>query len=496
MKYEKAMETLQKIEERKKMRYGGFTIAFGGVFSSGKSSILNALLDYKEFSLPVGNFPITKLITRIRYGDSLHFYDSGGNGRARREISREEFELFVTGRKEPSADCSEIEVMMPAKILKTGVIFLDTPGFLDEMGGRLEELSRAAIFSSDFVVLCTSASQLGNQFEKEYIAELEESMGNYCMVVNHMDCCNTKEDEKDIEEIAGRLMEGKGCKLLSGLCGKNRFFTTAAGAYKTMNGFDSCIAYLLENEQLKLVIRKSTDEKITTFQKKELMKGIHSELEKLRAELDSLVSRHSKIILEKTYEQNMKRYNTEQERKRQISLYESEMTYEAGIIERELKKLREQNVISEFVQKAKECIQTRILPIAYKADREMYCPDAPTETCFHFHKEIDNLKVPEPQKTAVKNREIVGQTIVTALNFLFLNFEVDDGYDYVYQDYHTPAVEAVKTKLLPALSDCIRKKVCRFYRMPDDKLVSGLEEDIRECKKLIAKWEAAKRETI
>ena len=73
MAYEDLLKTYEKWEDR--MQHHGvgnmpFCIAFCGVFSSGKSSLLNALLDCGNV-LPTGINPVTKIITRIRYGKSI-----------------------------------------------------------------------------------------------------------------------------------------------------------------------------------------------------------------------------------------------------------------------------------------------------------------------------------------------------------------------------------------------------------------------------------------
>ena len=78
MERNEAIKKLSQIKIDDEQRKTDFTISFCGVFSSGKSSILNNLLDCADFKLPVGVFPITKVITRIRYGKTLKFYCSIG----------------------------------------------------------------------------------------------------------------------------------------------------------------------------------------------------------------------------------------------------------------------------------------------------------------------------------------------------------------------------------------------------------------------------------
>ena len=62
MEQAEAIKKLSQIKLDDEQRKNDFTVSFCGVFSSGKSSILNYFLDCADFKLPVGDFPITKVI--------------------------------------------------------------------------------------------------------------------------------------------------------------------------------------------------------------------------------------------------------------------------------------------------------------------------------------------------------------------------------------------------------------------------------------------------
>ena len=131
-----------------------FRAAFCGVFSAGKSSLINALLQC-EYKLPTGINPITKIVTRIRYGKELScFYYHNGN---QNKLDKQETLKVIKGELALSRGCDEVILEMPAEILKNHIEFLDTPGFDDEMGGELEAMSRKAITDADLVILCCSA---------------------------------------------------------------------------------------------------------------------------------------------------------------------------------------------------------------------------------------------------------------------------------------------------------------------------------------------------
>jgi GTP-binding protein EngB required for normal cell division len=104
-----------------------FEIAVFGRVSSGKSSLLNGILQSE--ALPVGVTPITAVPTRIAFGEqpgvTVWF--------AERSSSR--FELsqlaeFVTEQQNPgnARHVSRILVQLPSKQLRDGIVFVDTPG--------------------------------------------------------------------------------------------------------------------------------------------------------------------------------------------------------------------------------------------------------------------------------------------------------------------------------------------------------------------------------
>lgn len=153
MERNEAIKKLSQIKIDDEQRKTDFTISFCGVFSSGKSSILNNLLDCADFKLPVGVFPITKVITRIRYGKTLKFYCSIGIANELQVITKDEFEKMVVGKAPLPSGCTEILIEAPSRFLENGVVFIDTPGFL--------KMSREAVLRSDMAIFCASAASWG-----------------------------------------------------------------------------------------------------------------------------------------------------------------------------------------------------------------------------------------------------------------------------------------------------------------------------------------------
>jgi GTP-binding protein EngB required for normal cell division len=104
-----------------------FEIAFFGRVSSGKSSLLNAILETD--TLPIGVTPITAVPTRITYGERSSMRVSFAEAPAKTEEVARLVE-FATEQQNPgnSRGVTRIVVTLPSARLRDGVTFVDTPG--------------------------------------------------------------------------------------------------------------------------------------------------------------------------------------------------------------------------------------------------------------------------------------------------------------------------------------------------------------------------------
>ena len=494
MTMEETSKRLDRIETDAKEREDDFTIVFCGVFSSGKSSVLNYFLDSKDFSLPVGNFPITKLITRIRYGDSLRFLYKECTGGAERDIDQERFERLVVGDEAIPDGCTEIVVEFPSPILKNHVVFVDTPGFLDEMGGDLERMSREAVLNGDLAIFCTSAASLGHQFEREYIEELEESVGNYCMIVNHMDCCNTPEDRDDIHKKAAFLMQGKGGQALNNLFGRAYFFTIASGPAKTLDKFDSYLSYALQDMKLRGKIKAVSYERTTLFKKQRLAMDIEAELENLRERMEEVQGRHIKLRAKLDAQRRQVELDNRAERDRLLTQYRAEIEQAT---ENLVSKIRHMNNAKTFVNDVESMIQTAYMGIADKAD---------AATGFKGDKRLRKKFASVCSKVVIAKPELVvtrrlgfleraGRTLRNA--FLFESIDPDlvleDACEYGYADYQTPAIQTVQNELEPKLRKTLQTALERYEKEKPVSVDTGLEQELADLGTRTSAWESLLR---
>lgn len=270
-----------------------FRIVFCGVFSSGKTSLINSLLAFNELKLPIGINPVTKMITRIHYGYNLSCsYRSGGT---QRFISHKEMEQVIQGKKQIYADNNEIIITVPSEFLKGNVEILDTPG-LDDESGELERLSKIAISEADMAVLCCNALMLGKIIEKNLLQELENITGHFSLVITRIDNINEMNDYEDMMTHAYNLMKGR-----------NEFVfpVIAAGKYERVEDFKKYLSNIISDKSLMLKIQEEALRKSRALYINEICAVTDSTISELRASLSKIEGINNGIIRTKELDAQM-----------------------------------------------------------------------------------------------------------------------------------------------------------------------------------------------
>ena len=142
-----------------------FLMVFVGPFSSGKSSLINALLGEGGL-LPVGPVPTTDRIHILRWGDEPQRMSSGG----------------------------EVETVFHPSPLLEKVSFVDTPG-LESIFQKHEETTRSFLHRSDVVLLVMLATQAMTSRNLEYLQQLRQYGKKVIIVINQADLLSDDEVE-------------------------------------------------------------------------------------------------------------------------------------------------------------------------------------------------------------------------------------------------------------------------------------------------------------
>ncbi len=141
-----------------------YMMVFVGPFSSGKSSLINAMLGEHDL-LAIGPTPTTDRINILRWGEEL------------------------TRNRSGDVDT----VFYPSPLLQK-VSFVDTPG-LESVFQKHEEITRKFLHRSDTVLLIMLATQAMTQRNVDYLKLLKDYGTNVIIVLNQVDLLTPEEIE-------------------------------------------------------------------------------------------------------------------------------------------------------------------------------------------------------------------------------------------------------------------------------------------------------------
>jgi small GTP-binding protein len=159
-----------------------FLVVLVGPFSSGKSSIINALLGQPDL-LTVGPVPTTDRISILRWGEEAGRMSSGGE-----------------------ADT----VFYPSPLLQK-VSLVDTPG-LESVFQKHEETTRKFLHRADVVLLVMLATQAMTARNMEYLQTLKEYGKKVILVINQADLLTPEEAESVREYVLEQSQSRLGFK--------------------------------------------------------------------------------------------------------------------------------------------------------------------------------------------------------------------------------------------------------------------------------------------
>ncbi len=151
---------------------------FVGPFSSGKSSIINALLGDKAL-LRVGPTPTTDRVTLLRWGEGTEDMKSAG------EVDT---------------------VFYPSPLLKR-VCFVDTPG-LESIFREHEDATQRFLHRSDTVFMVMLATQAMSAKNLEALKRLKDYGKNIIIMVNQSDLLS-EEEQKSVREYVADQSQAK-----------------------------------------------------------------------------------------------------------------------------------------------------------------------------------------------------------------------------------------------------------------------------------------------
>lgn len=178
--YGKYVDNLVALE--KGFAHKEFYVLVGGEIKTGKSTLINALLEKKVCAEDTE--VATNTTSIIRYGEIekaiVHFFpDEKGNVRKPISIKLEQISKFSCEGENPDNkyDVQLIEVWVNSPILKSGIVLMDTPG-LGALNPKHSGTTYAAAAFSDVILFTTTSNHEINAFELDSLTRLAECARN------------------------------------------------------------------------------------------------------------------------------------------------------------------------------------------------------------------------------------------------------------------------------------------------------------------------------
>ncbi len=180
-----------------------FEIAVFGRVSSGKSSLLNYVLDTQV--LPVGVTPITAVPTRIRYGSEPRGRVWFADGRAH-EFAPERLDEFVSEEHNPGnrKNVARLIVELPSPRLSEGVVFVDTPG-LGSLATAGAAETRAYLPRCDLAVVLVDAASTLTEDELALLQALHEAAVPIQVLLSKSDLVSEAERRRLLTYVAEQI---------------------------------------------------------------------------------------------------------------------------------------------------------------------------------------------------------------------------------------------------------------------------------------------------
>jgi GTP-binding protein EngB required for normal cell division len=182
-----------------------FEIAVFGRVSTGKSSLLNRLLETAV--LPVGVNPITSIPTRVVHGPSplVRVWVAA---RAPETVSIDRLPDFVTESGNPgnTRRVTRVVVELPARVLEQGVVFVDTPGL-----GSLATSGAAETFAylprCDLGIVLIDATSSLSPEDVGTVRTLAEAGIPAVVLISKADLITEADRGRVVEYVTGRLRD-------------------------------------------------------------------------------------------------------------------------------------------------------------------------------------------------------------------------------------------------------------------------------------------------
>lgn len=178
-------------------------VAVLGQFKAGKSSFLNAFIS--QSLLPVGNIPVTSVITRIRFGPEVKVTVIFADGTSK-EISSDEIQDYVSesGNPENSKNVFAVDIDVPVLSNIKAIRLVDTPG-IGSIWKHNTETTTGWFPETGSVLFLISAERPISENELSFLKEVYLYSPEITIVITKVDLF-AEEQIKEIESFTAEVL--------------------------------------------------------------------------------------------------------------------------------------------------------------------------------------------------------------------------------------------------------------------------------------------------